>query len=86
MLGWGGGGDAAAWYPTAVDLRSMSLIGAMRRVGWGAGRRLVPYSRRFKFTEPHRRHAAWRRRWGGGRRWGGAQVGGAQVGGGGGEV
>ncbi len=44
----------------AVDLSSLSLKGAMRRVGQGSGRRLVPYSRRFKLTEPHRRHAAWR--------------------------
>jgi hypothetical protein len=67
----------------AVDLRSLSLIGAMRRVGWGSGCRMVPYSLRFKLIEPHRRHAAWRhsRR---GRGGGGAGGGGA--GGEGGEV
>jgi hypothetical protein len=41
----GGGGR----YMAAVDLRSLSLLGAMRRVGRGSGRTL---------TEPHRRHAA----------------------------
>ena len=47
-----GGGGARAWSRTAVDLRSLSLIAAMRRVGRGAGWRLVQYSRRFTFTEP----------------------------------
>jgi hypothetical protein len=54
------GARAGAWSHIAVDLCSLSLIGAMRRVGRGAGRRLVPYSSRFTLTEPHRRHAAWR--------------------------
>jgi hypothetical protein len=61
-------------YMAAVDIRSLSLIGAMRRVGWGSGRRMVPYSLRFKLTEPHRRHAAWRHSCRG--RGEGAQVGG----------
>ncbi len=69
----------------AVDLSSLSLIGAMRRVGRGSGRRLVPHSRRFKLTEPHRRHAAWRHSRRG--RGGGGQVGrGEGTGGEGGEV
>jgi hypothetical protein len=38
-----------------LDFRSLSLIGALRRVCRGSGRRLFPYSRRFTFTEPHRR-------------------------------
>ncbi len=54
------GARAVGWSCTAVDLRSLSLIGAMRRVGRGAGRRLVLYSSRFTLTKPHRRHAAWR--------------------------
>ncbi len=40
-----------------LDLRPLCLIIAMRRVGWGVGRCLFPYSRRFKLTEPHRCHA-----------------------------
>ncbi len=48
------GGWAGACSRTAVDLSSLSLTGAMGCVG----RRLFPYSSRFKLTEPHRRHAA----------------------------
>ncbi len=44
----------------AIDLRSLSLIGTMGRVGRDSGQRMVPYNLRFKLTEPHRRHAAWR--------------------------
>jgi hypothetical protein len=54
VQGW----EVRGGYMAAVDLRSLSLIGAMRRVGQGAGRHLVPYSRRFTLTETHRRHAA----------------------------
>jgi hypothetical protein len=35
---------ASIWSRTALDLRSLSLIVAMRRLGRGADRRLVPYS------------------------------------------
>ena len=41
-----------------LDFRSLSLTGALQRVGRGSGRRLFPCSRRFTPTEPHRRHAA----------------------------
>jgi hypothetical protein len=41
-----------------LDFCSLCLIIAMRHLGGGSGRRLVPYSRRFKLTEPQRRHAA----------------------------
>jgi hypothetical protein len=56
----GGWAQAGTWFYTALDLRSLSLIDAIRRVGRGSGRHLVSYSLRFTFTEPHRRHAAWR--------------------------
>ncbi len=45
-------------YTAAIDLRSLSLIDAIQRMGRGSGRHLVPYSLRFTLTEPHRRHAA----------------------------
>jgi hypothetical protein len=41
-----------------LDFRSLSLTGALQRVGRGSGRCLFPCSRRFTPTEPHRRHAA----------------------------
>jgi hypothetical protein len=41
-----------------LDLRSLSLIDAIRRMGRGSGLHLVPYSLRFTLTEPHMRHAA----------------------------
>ena len=56
-VGWA---EAGTWSYTALDLRSLSLTDAIRRVGRGPGRHLVPYSLRFTFTQPHRRHAAWR--------------------------
>jgi hypothetical protein len=46
-----------------LDFRSLCLIIAVRRSGWGSGRRLVPYSFRFALTEPHRRHAAQASTW-----------------------
>jgi hypothetical protein len=81
-VGWA---RAGTWSRKAVNLRPQSLIGAMRRVGGGADRHLVPYSHRFTLTEPQRRHAAWRhlRR---GRGGGGAGGGGESTGGEGGEV
>jgi hypothetical protein len=78
---------AGAWSYTALDLRSLSLIDAIGRVGRGSGRHLVPYSLRFTLTEPHRHHAAWRHSRRG--RGEGAQVGGGggvSTGGEGGEV
>ena len=41
-----------------LDFHSLSLIGALRRVGQGPGRRLFPYSLRFPLTMPHNCHAA----------------------------
>ena len=54
-VGWA---QAGTWSYTALDLRSLSLTGALQRVGRGSGRRLFPCRRRFTPTEPHRRHAA----------------------------
>ena len=49
---------AGACSYTALDLRSLSLIDAIRCVGHGSGQHLVPYSLRFTLTEPHSCHAA----------------------------
>jgi hypothetical protein len=62
---------AGAWSRTAVDLHSLCLIVAMRRVGRGAGWCLVPYSRRFTLSVTGGCLAALAPREGGGRRWGG---------------